>query len=240
MTGGASGPAAACAHCGSPVRANAPFCGACGQAIATRQVATPGRATKLPAPLPDSPPTSDAAPTSRVIGADRRVRYAACLLDVAVLASPAVPLALIAAVLSVAAVVYVVTPAAVLAAWLWTVTWQGLTGQTFGKAMLGLRVVRAADHRPPGFTRGALRGLLFALSAGLAALPVAANAAPRDGWHDRLSGISVIDISIGANPLGPRQRTALRARIDRGLKQVNSPIPKPGAYVSPHFTTGRA
>lgn len=238
MTGGGSGASATCMDCGSPLRANAPFCSACGQAMTARQVVKPGQTANHAAAQPYSPAAGSAARPSTIVVAERRVRCAAFLLDVAVLLSPAVPLALVAAVLGVAAVVYVVTPVAVVAGWLWMLIWQGLTGRTFGKAMLGLRAIRASDQRPPGFLPSAARSLLFVASAGLAALPVVADSLPHDGWHDRLTGITIIDISLGANPLGPRQRTALRARIDRSLKQVRSPVPTPGTQASPHATTG--
>lgn len=239
MTGQVSGAIATCTQCGSALRPNAAFCGACGHAMTGRRSVTPGRTANLVATAPVSAATVPVTAVTPVVVADRRVRCAGFLLDVAVLLSPSVPLALVTAVLGVAAVVYIVTPVAVVAAWLWMAIWQGLTGRTFGKAMLGLRAIRAADHRPPGVIPSVVRGLLFAASAGLAALPVLANATPHRGWHDRLTGITVIDISAGDNPLGPRQQPALRARIDRSLKQVKSPVPQPGFPLSRRLTAGQ-
>lgn len=217
---------AACVHCGSMLRASAAFCAACGQAVTARQT-------------PAATPTAPAAPTptttapADLVGAPRGVRCAAFGLDLAVLASPAVPLAMTAALFKVAEVAYLVTPTAFVAGWIWMTIWQALTGMTFGKAMLGLRAVRLADLRPAPFSAGVVRALLFAGTAGAAALPVLSSAGPRDGWHDHLTGITLIDICAGANPWGPRQQTALRRQIDRGLRVVRSPVPAPVATHPP-------
>jgi RDD family len=213
---------AACVHCGSPLRANTPFCTACGGVVTDRQIVTPAT------PAPTVVPQSDiASPPTGLVGVRRGVRCTAYALDLAAMTSPALPLAMTAAIFKLAAVAYVVTPVAFLAAWMWMSIWQGLTGMSFGKAMLGLRAIRLADQRPPSFSATVLRGVLFAGTAGLAALPVLSDSAPCDGWHDRLSGITLIDIGMGDNPLGPRQQTALRRQIDRSLKVVRSPIPLP-------------
>lgn len=221
MAGDATDGSATCVHCGSPLPANTPFCAACGRAVTGRQIALA--------------PQDDASPPAAIVGVDRGVRCTAYALDLAVLASPALSLAMTAGLLHVAAVVYVVTPVTFVAGWIWMTIWQGLTGMSFGKAMLGLRAIRATDPLPPGFSASLLRSVLFAGTAGLAALPVLADPGPRDGWHDRLSGITVIDISVGDNPLGPRQLTALRTQIDRGLKKVRSPVP-----IGQHISVGRA
>lgn len=218
---------AACVHCGSVLRASASFCAACGHAV------TAGRTPPSAAPAAVSPaPTPGAAPTD-VVGVPRGVRCTAFALDVAILASPAVPVAVTAALFKVAEVAYLVTPTAFLAGWMWMAIWQALTGMTFGKAMLGLRAIRLTDQRPAPFSAGLVRAIVFVATAGTAALPVLSSARPRDGWHDRLSGITLIDISEGANPLGPRQQTALRRQIDRGLRVVHSPVPAPATMRPP-------
>ncbi len=215
---------AVCVHCGSALRASAPFCTACGRAVTGRSAPTAtSTAPAMPAP--------DAAPQSvGPVGVSRGVRCTACALDLAVLASPAVPLAVTAALFKVAAVAYVVTPTACLAGWIWMAIWQALTGMTFGKAMLGLRAIRLRDHRPAPLPASLLRALAFMGTAGVAALPVLSTSDPCDGWHDQISGITLIDISVGDNPLGPRQHTALRRQIDRSLRVVGSPIPLPGTH----------
>lgn len=138
---------------------------------------------------------------------------------------PALPLSIAGAVLGVAEVVYIVVPVAFAAVWGWMQIWQGLTGTSFGKAMLGLRLVRATDNRPPGVAAAVLRSGLFLATFGLAGVPVVLSATPHAGLHDRISGVAVLDVSTGANPLGPRQQTPLRRSADRGLNRVHSPIP---------------
>ena len=146
--------------------------------------------------------------------------------------SPAMPLCTAAAVLGVAEVIYIVVPVAFVAVWLWMQIWQGLTGKTFGKAMLGLRLVRAADYRPPGLGATSRRSLFFVLTLGLAGLPVLMSSDPEAGWHDRISGLTVLDVTTGANPLGQRQHTTLRRSPDRGLNRITSPVPvsAPGGH----------
>ncbi|MFC6126523.1 RDD family protein [Mycolicibacterium llatzerense] len=155
----------------------------------------------------------------------RGVRCCSFLLDLAIIVSPALPLAVAGAILGVREVVLIVVPVACVAVWLWVSIWQGYTGLTFGKAMLGLRLIRAADRKPPGFAAGAMRSLIFAGTLGFAALPVLASATPRDGRHDKASGLTLIDVTVGHNPLGARQQTALRRTIDRSLNKIQSPVP---------------
>ena len=152
-------------------------------------------------------------------------RCAAWLLDIAAMMSPALPLSTAAAVLGVAEIVYIVIPVAFVAVWLWMQIWQALTGLSFGKAMLGLRLVRVDGLREPGFGAALARSLIFVGTLGAAGLPVVLSARPRDGLHDRLTGLTVLDVTAGANPLGARPATTLRRSADRGLNQVHSPIP---------------
>lgn len=208
-----------CPHCRSALRPNAPFCGACGQLSTNR----------LRVPQPQVAPTLQQAPQrpapDRVVGASRGVRCAGYLLDLAAMLSPALPLAIAGVVLGVAQIVYVVVPIAFGAVWLWMQVWQGYTGMSFGKSLLGLRLVRANHHQAPGFIATVTRSGLFGVSAGLVALPVIASATPRDGVHDRITGLTVIDIVHGLNPLGARQQPVLRRSANHGLNKVQAPLP---------------
>lgn len=205
-----------CVHCGSTLRANAPFCSLCGQAVTNRRpVAAPPPVTPEPA----------ASVSDQVVGARRGVRCCCYLLDLAVMLSPALPLAIAGALLGVAEVVYIVVPIAFVAVWVWMQIWQGFTGMTFGKAMLGLRLVRTVDHQAPGFPATLTRSGIFGATAGLAAMPVITSALPCEGVHDRMSGLTMIDTTLGANPLGPRPTTVLRRSTGRGLNKVQSPVP---------------
>lgn len=223
MTQGQPGTGAGtCRHCGSALRADAPFCGSCGQA-ATNRIHRHPDATPRSAP---NLAVSMAAPAADVVvGAGRGVRCACFLLDLAVMLSPALPLAVAGALLGVAEVVYTVVPVAFVAVWLWMQIWQGFTGMTFGKSMLGLRLVRVADNKPPGLAASLTRGGVFGATAGLAALPVIANESPHDGLHDKVSGLTMIDVVHGANPLGRKQDPMLRRSVDRSLNKVAAPLP---------------
>jgi RDD family len=215
-SGPVSGMDASCAHCGSAVRSNAHYCNACGKAISGRPTPTkPVVTTTAIAAQPVSPSASPVT-VDHIVPAGREVRSCSFLLDLAVMLSPALPLTMVAAIVGVSRVVYVVVPTAIVAVWIWMQLWQGYTGMTFGKSVLGLRLIQDADQRAPGFAAGAARSLVFAATAGLAAL---------GGAHDRLTGLALIDIARGSNPLGARQQPALRRTLDRGLKNVGSPVP---------------
>ena len=219
MTGSPATAEATCVHCGSRVHVNAPFCGVCGKAVV-------GRPLSEPTPTPARTSTPAPAPAAGgIVGAGRGVRCCSSLMDAAVMLSPALPLSILAAALGVAEVVYVVVPIAFVAIWAWMQIWEGITGLTFGKAMLGLRLVRAGDRRPPGLAASLLRSGVFFFSAGVAALPVIVDGSPRDGVHDRIAGLRVIDVARGANPLGPAPQVPLRRSVDRRLNTVRSPVP---------------
>jgi hypothetical protein len=221
MTSGqATGLDVGCPHCGSPLRADAPFCNGCGQSVAHLRTAAPPTPTATVGVA--APPLAN---NGQLVAATRGVRGCAYLLDLAALISPALPITIAAAILGIAEVVYVVIPVAFVAGWIWMSLWQGMTGLSFGKSMLGIRSIRAENSGAPGVGAILLRGIIFTCTAGIAAAPVALSSAPRDGIHDRLSGITLIDITLGANPFGARQQTALRKSIDRSLRRVSSPVP---------------
>jgi uncharacterized RDD family membrane protein YckC len=219
-----AGTGATCDQCGSPLRENAHFCGACGRTITNRMTAA---RTVSPPKTAAAQGYSSPAPVAvdQIVPAGQAVRACSFLLDLAVMASPVLPLAAIGAIFGVAEVVYLVVPVAFLAVWVWMQLWQGFTGMSFGKSVLGLRLIRASDRRAPGYAAASTRSLVFAATAGLAGLPAMLSTTPRDGAHDRVAGATLIDVVVGGNPLGPRQQTALRRGIDRGLKTVHSPVP---------------
>jgi len=174
----------------------------------------------MPSPPPQPVP-------QQLVAAGRDVRCASFLLDLAAMLSPALPLAAAAALLDVAEIVYVVVPIAFVAIWIWMQIWQGYTGMSFGKSMLGLRLINATDQSVPGISATFTRGGIFAVTLGFAALPAVCGPAPADGLHDKLAGLTVIDIVRGANPLGPSQPPVLRrsAMAGHGLNKVHSPLP---------------
>lgn len=155
-----------------------------------------------------------AAGSGRILPAGRTVRCSSFLLDLAAMLSPALPLSIIAALLGVAAVVYIVVPVGFVAIWAWMQIWQSMTGASFGKAILGLRLVRAADYQPPGLVATLGRSLAFVLTLGVAGLPVLLGDR-QSGLHDRVSRLIVLDVVNGADPVGPGlRRSLLRRRSD--------------------------
>ncbi|MDZ4269659.1 MAG: RDD family protein [Mycobacterium sp.] len=216
MPGPPASAEAICAHCGARLRPHAPYCGLCGQAVIGRVLTSESQPIREQTPAPNS---------AQVVGASRGVRCCCFLMDLAAMLSPALPLAIAGAILGVAQVVYVVVPVAFVAVWLWMQIWQSFTGMTFGKAMLGLRLVRTVDHRPANLAAILARSGIFVATAGLAAVPVLTSRAPADGVHDRLTALTMIDVHRGGNPLGPRPQVTLRKAPERGLNRVQSPVP---------------
>jgi RDD family len=204
---------------------------ACGQAVQNRAMPSMNARTAI-APGRQPVTVASAAPADQIILAGREVRCCCYLLDLAVTLSPVVTFVAIAALLDSAGVLYIVMPVAVAAVWLWLQLWQGLTGLSPGKAVLGMRAVRGPDHNPPGMAASTARSLIFGLTAGLAALPVLTSTTPR-GRHDQVTGIDLIDVTLGRNPFGARQQSALRRTIDRSLTRVQSPVPLAGAGAAP-------
>jgi hypothetical protein len=213
-----------CTHCASPLRPNAPFCATCGHAVTGRLIRAP-RPGGASAPTYQAPAAIAPQP-QQTVAADARLRAGAFLLDLAIMASPVLPLAGIAAILHVADVVVVVAPVAGVAVWAWMLVWQSMTGMTFGKAMLGLRCVSIAGCRAPGVGSSFVRSLVFLGTCGLAGLPLLSG---HPGTQDRLSDTGVLDVVTGRNPLGPVQRPPLRAPANRGLLAVQSPVPVPSS-----------
>lgn len=209
---------ATCVRCGSPLRVNAAFCSLCGQTVTDRVLHIDSPRQPEPVQVPQT------VPDDRLADAGRGLRCGSFLIDLAAMLSPALPLAIAGAILGVPEVIYIVVPVAFVSVWLWMQIWQGLTGKTLGKAMLGLRVVSAADLRVPGLAATLRRSCFFIITGGIAGLPVVLGGAPNDGLHDRISGLMVIDVAKGANPIGPSQQAPLRRSVERGVNQVRSPI----------------
>ena len=187
-----------CSRCDSSLPETTRFCSACGHRLSFVE----------PTALPDA--ATDPITRDGVVSAGGGVRFTASLLDIAAMMSPTLPLSIAAAVLAVAEIVYVVMPVAFLAVWLWMQIWQGLTGFSFGKSMMGLRLVRAVDDRPPGFAAVLLRSGVFVGTLGLAAIPVLRRSGACSGLHDRVSGLKVIDVVLGDDPVGPSPHARLR------------------------------
>lgn len=206
MQGQPSDAGVRCPECGSGVPDGASFCRVCGQRLASRRGVITQKTVVLASVY--DPATEPA--TAQVLRARRGVRFSSSTLDVAVMASPALPLSVVAAMVGRAELIYVVMPVAVVSVWLWMQIWQGLTGSSFGKSMLGLRLVGLADNGPAGLARAILRSGFFVATFGLAAVPVIRSSEPQLGLHDRISGTQVLDISTADVPVRKQQRITLR------------------------------
>jgi uncharacterized RDD family membrane protein YckC len=141
----------------------------------------------------------------------------------------------------------------------------GLWGATPGKALLGLRVLSAADTRPIGVGRALLRGLVVGVATiplgfGTAALALTAMVDPsgwRRGWHDLRADSVVVDVRpppVGDEPEAEAPRgvvnlTAMRlvpasptpprrvpTRAARGAKP--EPVEEPDAARTPRQGLG--
>lgn len=209
-----------CPHCGSTLPAAGHFCAICGRRQGRSRERAPQPADKSTAV---SEPKTDRTAADHARLAGRGVRLSSSLLDTAAMLSPTLPLAIAAATLRVAQVVYIVMPVAFAAVWVWMQIWQGLTGSSFGKAMLGLRLVRAADNRHPGLGAVLIRSGVFIATLGLAALPVMRSRTPRSGLHDRVSGVKVVDLTHSPGPDGAPPPVG-RRRPAAPMRRVSSPI----------------
>jgi uncharacterized RDD family membrane protein YckC len=68
----------------------------------------------------------------------------------------------------------------------------GLTGQTLGKATLGLRIVRSDTRRAPGVPRALLRHLVWAFPLTILINPVMMILGPRRTLNDVVAGTVVV------------------------------------------------
>lgn len=91
----------------------------------------------------------------------------------------------------------------------------GLWGQTVGKYVLRLRVVRAATGRPAmGAALVRLIGYVLAsIPAHIGLLPILWHPR-RQGWHDRLAGTVVIDLRGRGGPLAPAAEPGDAPRLE--------------------------
>jgi len=123
---------------------------------------------------------------------------------------------------------------------------QATSGQTIGKRLLGLRLVRI-DGGPAGWGRSAGRYLLFALTGGftcgigglLFAVSILMDGTRLNrGWHDRASGLVLLDVRAGRDPWAPRAHGAMPAygggaAVPAPYPSHLPPVPAPPAAVLP-------
>jgi uncharacterized RDD family membrane protein YckC len=212
-----------CSACGNPLKLGAHFCSTCGTAAnmdsATAAVTTLNSCRFCPGcGLVQSvdgrfcqhcsacsqcgvrrTPTHAPTTTSSVRTAPTGDRLAAIALD-----SVLIPYVML----------YAIPFMPSMQVWWWTMLmlWCGnivtgnISGQSLGKRVLHIRVVRAGSGTAPGLTRGLMRTAVYVLTGGpigLGAMWALADEHGR-GWHDLIAGTAVISDS--------RQQPATRLR----------------------------
>ncbi|MCW2814305.1 MAG: hypothetical protein JWN84_1760, partial [Nocardioides sp.] len=117
----------------------------------------------------------------------------------------------------------------------------GLAGTSPGKALVGLRVVKASDGRPIGVSKALVRTAVLGmftlptLGLGLATLAWTAVMDPggrRRGGHDRMSDSVVVDVRPApvTEVADPRPRTIVNLTA---MRLMPSPAPAPVAQAAP-------
>jgi uncharacterized RDD family membrane protein YckC len=210
-----------CVRCGSPVPRSSQFCLACGTPTSTRSQAAALGESGVPAQAAWQPtPVHAPIPLSTIVPANYGRRVVAFLIDgafagvlttiialpilwiVAASAAPGGSLDLVGlptALISLASGLY---PLAMLLL-------QAFTGFSLGKRIMGLRIVKVESLIRPGIGRMLLRGVIVGASNIVVGIgPLLVYLSPlwdptkrSRGWHDRMSGTWVIDVTRGPNPL---------------------------------------
>lgn len=203
-------PTGTCPACGSALAPGAPFCGTCGASVPATVRASVVAAARTASQ--DVSLTSGVGGATAVTAAPRR-RVAAFFVDqvfvmavaiaayVLVAASADAAGALGAGTATVAAVtgLLVVPIVASALVGLAQLIAEGRSGATVGNVALGIRTVRVATTRPPGFGRAFLRRFIESLG-GIVVLGqyvVAASSAwdrgrYRQGWQDKAAGTTMV------------------------------------------------
>lgn len=210
-----------CVRCGSPVPRSSQFCLACGTPTSTRSQAAALGGPEVPVQAAWQPtPVNAPILISTIVPANYGRRVLAFLIDGAfggVLTTIiALPIIWIAAAsvapgstFELAGLPYTLISLASGLYPLAMLVLQAFTGFSLGKRIMGLRTVKVEALIRPGLGRMLLRGVIVGASnivIGIGPLlvylsPLWDPSKRLRGWHDRLSGTWVIDVTRGPNPL---------------------------------------
>ncbi|SKA96706.1 Uncharacterized membrane protein YckC, RDD family [Agreia bicolorata] len=210
-----------CVRCGSPVPRSSQFCLACGTPTSTRSQAAAFGGPEVPVQAAWQPtPVNAPILLSTIVPANYGRRVVAFLIDGAfgglLTSIIALPILWIVAASVAPGSTFELAglPSALitLASGLYPlamVVLQAFTGFSFGKRIMGLRIVKVEALVRPGLGRMLLRGVIVGASnivVGIGPLlvylsPLWDQTKRLRGWHDRLSGTWVIDVTKGPNPL---------------------------------------
>ncbi|GAA1456200.1 RDD family protein [Williamsia maris] len=217
-----------CSNCSSELTPGAAFCTRCGSGVADRAVAPPSDAPEAVVTVAEPAAPSVDVDTRwaglRPVGVG--IRVLSFLLDLSALLVVGSATAALSIVVGVPAIATVIAPLAVVAVWIWNLSWLIVSGNSFGKAAVGVRAVGATTLDTPAALPAVLRSVLFGATAGIVSVTVLVDRTPwKRGWHDIASGIILVDALNGRNPLGPRPVASVLRRPERGLQTVAAPIP---------------
>jgi uncharacterized RDD family membrane protein YckC len=211
-----------CVRCGSPVPRSSQFCLACGTPTATRSQAAALGAPEVPVQAAWQPtPVNAPILLSTIVPANYGRRVVAFLIDGAfggvvttIIALPILWIVAASVAPGSSSVDLTGLPSALitLAGGLYPLAMlvlQAFTGFSLGKRIMGLRIVKVETLIRPGLGRMLLRGVIVGASnivVGIGPLlvylsPLWDPTTRLRGWHDRMSGTWVIDVTKGPNPL---------------------------------------
>jgi len=210
-----------CVRCGSPVPRSSQFCLACGTPTSTRSQTAAFGGPEVPVQAAWQPtPVNAPILLSSIVPSNYGRRVLAFLIDGAfggVLTSIiALPILWIVAASVAPGTTFELAglPSALitLANGLYPLAMlvlQAFTGFSLGKRIMGLRIVKVETLIRPGLGRMLLRGVIVGASNIVIGIgPLLVYLSPLwdptkrlRGWHDRLSGTWVIDVTKGPNPL---------------------------------------
>jgi uncharacterized RDD family membrane protein YckC len=211
-----------CVRCGSPVPRSSQFCLACGTPTSTRSQAAALGGPGVPAQAAWQPtPVHAPIPLSTIVPANYGRRVVAFLIDGAfagvlstIIALPILWIVAASAGPGTSSIDLVGLPSVLisLASGLYPFAMlllQAFTGFSLGKRIVGLRIVKVETLIRPGIGRMLLRGVIVGASNIVPGIgPLLVYLSPlwdptkrSRGWHDRMSGTWVIDVTRGPNPL---------------------------------------
>lgn len=251
-----SGQTMPCVRCGSPVPRSSQFCLACGTPTSTRsQAAAPGYAG-VPVQAAWQPtPVNAPILLSTIVPANYGRRFVAFLIDGAfggvlttIFALPILWIVAASVAPGSSSVDLAGLPSALitLASGLYPLAMlvlQAFTGFSLGKRIMGLRIVKIETLIRPGIGRMLLRGVIVGASNIVVGIgPLLVYLSPLwdptkrlRGWHDRMSGTWVIDVTKGPNPLAKNAGEIVddvppveKSRRPKAAAQA-APVPAPTA-----------
>lgn len=246
-----AGQSTPCVRCGSPVPRSSQFCLACGTPTSTRSQAAAFGGPEVPVQAAWQPtPVNAPILLSTIVPANYGRRVVAFLIDGAfggvltsiialpilwIVAASVAPgstfelSGLPSALITLAGGIY---PLAMLVL-------QAFTGFSLGKRIMGLRIVKVETLIRPGLGRMLLRGVIVGASnivIGIGPLlvylsPLWDPSKRLRGWHDRMSGTWVIDVTKGPNPLAKNAGEV----VDDvpAVVKTRRPVAAPAATASP-------